>query len=422
MKLLLSFAAVTLASGAALADVPDLLVDAQGNLLPDVVIQLPIDSPVYNAPLDLSSSANVYAIVDASLPSGVYFYDVLDLNFQPLSPLPLGDRMFDVVNTGGVITMTRLSTEPSLPAVGVGLGGVGQSMPIFPFVSPAPYPGRPDLLCAKKVLLFELLPSGGFQIVRTTYLRVGDGQPGTVSGIVFHDTDHDGARDANELGIAGSTVKLVSNHPANPGQVVATTTTDNFGAYVFPNVVPGDCSVVLEIDAQVHQATTPLDVRLMNCGCGPQVVDFGKFTNELQCEGRTPGFWRSNSGVAQIQSGDWWDELRSLNLVNTIGWAYNPTGNVCLWKLFMAGCSSYNMAYRLSTELAAMKLNVLSGRVSLDCRVQTQCGEMTIAELLHAANSSLGHDGYTPPCDPDRVLQEKLKNALYKANNNLNWL
>ncbi len=422
MKSLLTLAAISLVSGAALADVSDLLVDAQGNLLPDIVIQLPVNGPIYNAPLDISNSDKVYALVDGSLPSGIYFYDVLDLNFQPLSPLPLADRLFDVVNTNGVITMTRLSSDPSLPPVGVGPGGVGHSMPIFPFVSPAPYLGRPDLLCAKKVLLFELLPTGDFRIVENTYLRIGDGQPATVSGIVFHDTDHDGVRDANEPGIAGSVVKMVSNHPANPGQVVATTTTDNFGAYVFSNVVSGDCSVVLEIDTQLHQATTPLDVRLMNCGCGSQVVDFGKFSVDTQCEGRTPGFWRSNNGIAQIQAGDWWDELSDLNLVNAIGWNYNPTGNVCSWKLYMSGSSAYNMAYKLSSHLAAMKLNVLSGRVSLNCRVQTQCGVMTIAELIDAANAALAHDGYTPPCDPDRALQEKLKNALDKANNNQNWL
>ncbi len=422
MKSLLTLAALSLVSGAALADVPDLLVDAQGNLLPDIVIQLPVDGPIYNAPLDLSSTSAVYALVDGTLPSGIYFYDVLDLNFQPLSPLPLADRMFDVVNTAGVVTMSRLSTDPSLPAVGLGLGGVGQSMPIFPFISPSPYLGRPDLLCAAKVLLFELLPTGDFRIVKTTYLRVGDGQPANVSGVVFHDTDRDGARDANEPGIAGSTVKLVSNHPANPGQVVATTTTDNFGAYIFSAVASGDCSVVLEIDTQVHQATTPLDVRLPNCGCGSQVVDFGKFSVDTQCEGRTQGYWRNNNGIAQIQAGGWWDELRDLNLVNAIGWSFNPSGNVCTWKFYMSGSNAYNMAYALSTQLAAMKLNVLSGRASLDCRVQTQCGVMTIAELIDAANAAIAHDGYTPPCDPDRVLQEKLKNALDKANNNQNWL
>ncbi len=422
MRSLLLPAALVLTSGASLAQASDLLVDAHGNLLPDILIQLPVDGPAWNASLDISGAPNVFALVDASFPSGIYYYDVLDLNFAPLSPLSLSNRLFDVVNNGGVISMTRLSGDPSLPAVGAGLGGVGDSMPVFPFVSPSPYPGRPDLLCAQKVLLYELQPDGVSRLVRFAYFRVGDGQPASVSGIVFHDTNRDGVRDANELGLAGSTVKLVSNHPANAGQVMATTTTDNFGAYIFSNVPSGDRSVVLEIDGGVHQATTPLDVRLMNCGCGSQVVDFGKFAVTTQCEGRTQGFWRNNNGIAQIQVGNWWGALRDLKLVDTIGWNFDPTGNVCQWKIYMAGSNAFNMSYALSTQLAAMKLNVLSGRASLDCRVQTQLGIKTIGELIQAANAALIQDGFTPPGDPNRSLQEKLKNALDKANNNQNWL
>lgn len=400
----------------------NLLVNAQGALLPDSTVTLPVGAPAYTVPMDLAPSAAVYAALDASLPSGIYFYEVLDLELSGLNALPVADRMFDVVNDAGVMRMTRLSSDPSLPAVGRGVGGVGDSMPVFPFVSPAPYPNRPDLLCTQKVIVFELRPDGTNRIVRIAYFRVGDGQPGVVSGAVFHDTDRDGVRDANEPGIGGCVVKLVSNHPANPGQVVASTLSTVSGSYQFSNVASGDCSVVLELDTGVYQASTPLDVRLLNCGCGPQVVNFGKFTNTTQCEGRTQGFWRNNNGIAQIQAGDWWDELRDLNLVNAIGWSYNPSGSTCLWKLYMSGGNAYNMAYMLSVQLAAMQLNVLSGRASLNCRVQTELGSMTIGELIHAANTALGIDGFTPPGDPRRAHQQKLKNALDAANNNLNWL
>ena len=49
-------------------------------------------------------------------------------------------------------------------------------------------------------------------------------------------------------------------------------------------------------------------------------------------------------------------------------------------------------------------------------------GVMTIQQLMDAANAALGADGYTPTGDPNRAYQEKLKNALDAANNNINWV
>jgi hypothetical protein len=408
-KFLIPLAAACLA-GAASADTPN-FVDAQGNGFPVTVITLPVQGPSYTQDMWISPSPDVYAALDSTIPSGIYYFQLLDLDFNNLSELALGDRMFEVVNNAGALTVTRMGGTPDLPAPGAGAGGVGQSIPLFPFVSAPYYPNRPELLCAHKAIIFELLPDGSNRIVRSGFFRVGDGQLASISGIVFNDLDRDGARDAGEQGIAGRTVKLISNNPATAGQVVATKTT---GA--------GDCSVVLEIDAAQYLATTPMDVRLGNCGCGSQIVDFGAVPLASQCEGRTPGFWRNNNGIAQINAGQWWDELRDLKLVNAIGWNFDPSGNVCLWKGYMGSSSGYNMAYKLSTHLAAMKLNVLSGRVSENCRVHTPFGEKTIGQLIQMANAALIHDPFTPPCDDDRAYQEQLKTVLDKANNNLNWL
>lgn len=419
-KFLIPLAAACLA-GAASADTPN-FVDAQGNGFPVTVITLPVQGPSYTQDMWISPSPDVYAALDSTIPSGIYYFQLLDLDFNNLSELALGDRMFEVVNNAGALTVTRMGGTPDLPAPGAGAGGVGQSIPLFPFVSAPYYPNRPELLCAHKAIIFELLPDGSNRIVRSGFFRVGDGQLASISGIVFNDLDRDGARDAGEQGIAGRTVKLISNNPATAGQVVATKTTGAAGEYIFEGVNPGDCSVVLEIDAAQYLATTPMDVRLGNCGCGSQIVDFGAVPLASQCEGRTPGFWRNNNGIAQINAGQWWDELRDLKLVNAIGWNFDPSGNVCLWKGYMGSASGYNMAYKLSTHLAAMKLNVLSGRVSENCRVHTPFGEKTIGQLIQMANAALIHDPFTPPCDDDRAYQEQLKTVLDKANNNLNWL
>jgi hypothetical protein len=408
--------------GVASAQDPN-LADVQGNLFPSSTVALPIDNPSYSLPMSVAPDGSIYAALDASLPSGVYYFQVLDLYLSNLSPLPLGDRMFQVTNNGlGALSIARLGATPGLPAVGAGLGGIGDSLPIFPFASPAPIPTRPDLLCTQKMILFELLPSGASQIVRIGYFRVGDGSPGSVSGVVFTDDDRDGERDSGEVGVPGCIVKLVSNNPANPGQVMATTTTNGLGEYLFSNVAVDDCSVVLELDTGIFQATTPLDVVLANCGCGSRVVDFGKVALETSCEGRTPGFWRNNNGVALINGGSFWDELRGLNLVNAQGVAFDPTGNTNQWRSYLQGANATNMAYMLSAHLAAMQLNVLSEGVDLGCQVQSAFGAVTIGDLLFMANDALGADGYTPVGDANRAYQEQLKNALDAANNNSNWL
>jgi hypothetical protein len=94
------------------------------------------------------------------------------------------------------------------------------------------------------------------------------------------------------------------------------------------------------------------------------------------------------------------------------------------------------MANMLSVQLAAMKLNVLHGFVSGSALVfaganPTGCsvpvnvaGFISISDLIADANAQLGACG--TPCvvlsGPVRVCQEFDKNALDKANNNLNFV
>ncbi|PSN17992.1 hypothetical protein C7271_14850 [filamentous cyanobacterium CCP5] len=57
---------------------------------------------------------------------------------------------------------------------------------------------------------------------------------------VFNDRDQDGFQDANEPGIAGATVKLQNA----AGSVLATTTTDSSGMYMFNGLTPGQYKVM----------------------------------------------------------------------------------------------------------------------------------------------------------------------------------
>ncbi|UJS26611.1 IPTL-CTERM sorting domain-containing protein [Thiothrix winogradskyi] len=72
-------------------------------------------------------------------------------------------------------------------------------------------------------------------------------QQGSLSGVVWTDTDTDGVRDAEETGIPGVTVKVLDSN----GTVVATLTTDNTGAYSATDLPPGNYTV------QIDPATLP---------------------------------------------------------------------------------------------------------------------------------------------------------------------
>jgi hypothetical protein len=87
------------------------------------------------------------------------------------------------------------------------------------------------------------------------------------------------------------------------------------------------------------------------------------------------------------------------------------------------------MAYMLSAQLAAMKLNVYNGLVSGPALiyapgtgVANAAGFATVNAVIGAANTALGNDGYTPSGDTNRPLQEALKNALDNANNNYSFV
>jgi hypothetical protein len=106
--------------------------------------------------------------------------------------------------------------------------------------------------------------------------------------------------------------------------------------------------------------------------------------------------------------------LSSLDLVDASGNAFDPTtyGSFRTWLL---ASTATNMAYKLSSHLAAMTLNVEAGYVNGDSFfLGCNC---TINELLEDANDALAADGYTPAGDPNRATQEQLKNWLDQLNN-----
>jgi hypothetical protein len=95
---------------------------------------------------------------------------------------------------------------------------------------------------------------------------------------------------------------------------------------------------------------------------------------------------------------------------------------------WLLNAKATNMANMLSAQLAAMALNVEAGSVSGAAYVYAPgCGTggrdfIKIQDLMSDANTELCNDGNTPAGDANRARQECLKNALDKANNNVNFV
>jgi hypothetical protein len=150
--------------------------------------------------------------------------------------------------------------------------------------------------------------------------------------------------------------------------------------------------------------------------------------------GLTLGFWSNKNG--QNKMGDAPNgatpELTMLTNLCLRDGAGNDVSfaNYAAFRSWLLSATATNMAYMLSAQLAAMELNVEGGFVSGSSLVYAPgCGNtgvgnnyITISDLMTAAASSLCSNGLTKTAGTARTCQECLKNALDKANNNLNFV
>lgn len=98
-----------------------------------------------------------------------------------------------------------------------------------------------------------------------------DTPPSSVSGVVFHDLNSDGVRQADEPGAAGFTVSVSMT---SDGSSIPAYTDDNGGYHVDGITAKGKFSV--QIDLAGHDSTTPWAVGgTFNHGGVDAVVDFG---------------------------------------------------------------------------------------------------------------------------------------------------
>ena len=378
-----------------------------------------------------ATSEGVYLAFPATIPSGTYYVFVTneptEAGLEMLSSNDPMERFVSVQNQNGVISLSLpFATNPAPEQFGTGLGGQGMSLRLSPFSA------SPTSQCRFKVwfgdtwdltygydhpylLIGGIQPNGNCPVRSYDGFWIGDGNGSDVTGAVFVDSDRDGVRDAGENGFANQEVRLVT------GTTSVATTTDSSGAYRFPNVAAGSYTVEFTVPG-THVATTAASRAVAVCACADvAVAHFGAATQALPCNARTVAYWHNQNGLQKVQQYNLLPTLPVLQIVNTFGCRVAP-GNLLQFRCWLQFANAWNMAYQLSAQLVAMHCNVMVGFVHPNCVIQDpQLGTMTIAQLLQQSVASLCLHPYTPPCTYQRHQQEKLKNALERANNNCIW-
>jgi hypothetical protein len=256
---------------------------------------------------------------------------------------------------------------------------------------------------------------------------------GKICGSKFYDADLDGQKGGGESGISGWKIKL--NGTDNGGNAVSKTVfTNGSGNYCFNDVPLGNYTIseVAPNASWVATTATSHNVSLTQCDDPVNVDPFGNVCLGAG-GGKTLGFWSNKNGQNQMNDGGTSAPelalLSGLCLRDASGNNFDPA-TYSTFRSWLLSATATNMAYMLSAQLAAMELNVEAGFVSGGSLVYAPgCGNtgpgnnfISINDLMATANAALCADGYTPSGDPNRATQECLKNALDKANNNLNFV
>ena len=146
-------------------------------------------------------------------------------------------------------------------------------------------------------------------------------------------------------------------------------------------------------------------------------VSFGNYCT-LPSGGRTPGYWSNKNGLNTLMDGGTLSPeftlLSGLHLVDASGQDFDPV-TYPQFRTWLLASDATNMAYKLSSHLAAMELNVEAGFVDGN-RIYAPFGG-SINQLMTLANNSLQSDPFTPAGHPERAYQEQLKNYLDALNN-----
>lgn len=370
----------------------------------------------------------------AGMDDGVYVYQITNPSGTVLlSSDDISHREFTV--SGGVIVSSN-----DHPTVAGLCGGVGVQM--------APFDDTPNNGGVYKAWVTrksDYLANGNTFKAGSTktdnfHVRETSIQPQTADLVVykFYDANANGVWDPDEIPLFNWAMN-VQNADASVNLTQLTQSPD--GLTTFAGLDPaGNPFSVTEGTAggTWHQSasiingaptgtpTNPVTGLTLVAGQTTEVI----FGNYCTCHsgGKTLGFWSNTNGQTKLNDGGTmnpeFNVLNALHLRNADGSNFDlntalpQAGNYTLLRNWLLNGTATNMAYMLSVQLATMRLNIEAGYVNKNNFYIPWGG--TIADLVSDADAALAADGYTPSGDPNRALQEELKNYLDQLNNNAN--
>jgi hypothetical protein len=268
--------------------------------------------------------------------------------------------------------------------------------------------------------------------------RVPPEDVGRITIKKFYDANANGVQDGTEPDIVGWKVDLLGYAPKSTQALYDKLSDDAYAAEEYTPIQTNWYATAVTVTnggittTPSNSSSTPVilnaaPVTLVSPNSNDALVSFGNVCTGAG-HGFTLGFWSNQNGQAamnQVGMGNALSMLGSLNLRDPKGNDFNPASYPA-FRTWLLNGNAVNMAYMLSVQLAAMELNVYTGRVDGNALIYapgTGAGPLTtgfasVADVMTAANASLGGNGYTVAGVPLRSYQEYLKNALDNANNN----
>jgi hypothetical protein len=262
----------------------------------------------------------------------------------------------------------------------------------------------------------------------------GGGGTGSITVCKYYDKNADGTKQAGEPSLTGWPFCINPLDGGTPAMV--TQLTANGGCATWSNLTtPGDY-VVTEANANesnwFHSPGETGTSMIMLASGGDETRSFGNYCTSPS-GGLTLGFWSNKNGNKLLTgSPNGTGTTLTAAVVNLLnagttscpgGVLRNANGSVHVFtnsysafRSWLLGGTATNMAYMLSVQLTALKLDVYFGFV--DTNAYDLCSSMTVSALITTASDQLCMDGNTIAGNPTRTAQEMLKNCIDAINNN----
>jgi hypothetical protein len=191
----------------------------------------------------------------------------------------------------------------------------------------------------------------------------------------------------------------------------------------FGNLGPGTYVVTEGSATGFFGTTNSSTITIDHCG-QTVTVNFGNYCT-VPSGGLTLGFW-SNKNGNKIITGNANGTgttllpavvtlLNSCQMRNANGSVKTFTTSYSDFRSWLLSATATNMAYMLSAQMAALKLDVYFNKT--DGGAFDLCSSMTVNSLISTACDQLAMDGNTVAGNPTRVAQEMLKNCIDAINN-----